>query len=1398
MDENHCCPLKDQELKADVFCGSTEEDGFVHSDPRSSVDQTLAAKGESEVIKDKKVSKFQVEILGESMCFQKDEKLNAVSVGGSTENDGVVRINMYSSAEQTELGTEVESAINDEGNSNSKLDVPGNDAVCGSLYPHTTKLNVGIVDGSTDTEHVDPDSRKDISSSKVEVLVSHVLYGDASFAEKDGFACSDPRSFVDQTLAAEGESEVIKDENISKSQVEVLGEGMCSQKDEKLNVVSVSESTENNGIVHTNIYSSAVQTELGIQEESSFTSDEGTSNSKVDVLGNGAECGSLHHHNPQLKVGIVDRSTDKDHMDLDSSKDTSNPKVLLSHVLDGNASFAEKDCYDQLLKVKTVNGNTNNDDITDVGPPLVESCKTELEVDTADGSIDKNQFACLSLDSSEEIPDPKVKDLGSHALDSNLSSPEKDLLLKIETASGSPKKDDILHGDPSLVADCLFIGDCTAPVLGKNVDIIEQNVSMQDENQETIVPLAQQFTVGVDGDKSKNPLTVEETSNHGACVSEILDLAADIIVGPQAELDSAAFCSGGDSSVTGCINPLPDGNQDLEVQMVGNQIHLADGEQAKDAPMSKVVTFHEVDNRVVNAKSESNNSDGNSIGGNFVPESGLSHFKDDESMAHSGKCDDCSLQDEVVNEKISPPHECNHEGAKIQGMGSTEEFPVLGFLDKSRSFTPSQVGSSVGQEAVVDEQVIDAEGFDLEEKHEIQAQEQPTGFEHMKSIEEEVVKRVTMKLGISAKVHEAIDELRLEPEGEFSVSDLVWGKVRSHPWWPGQIFDPSDSSEKAIKYHKKDCYLVAYFGDRTFAWNEASLLKSFRMHFSQIEKQNSSETFHNAVNCALVEVSRRVESGFACSCIPKEAYDGIKYQIVENIGIRQESSRRDGVDKSAGVDSFEPAKLLEYIHALAQFPSGGIDRLELVIAKAQLLAFNRLKGYSQLPEFQLCGASLEIDADMPLPEGKRHSSDVNGHSSPLSVDDVLVSAGKGKLKSQNSSSCKRKYNLKDSMYLRKKERSLVELMCRTPYSPDHDGSDRKASSKLASSSSGKKRRAVDSLADDSIMHDRRKSITLAKVSMTTPPSPSQSFKVGECVSRVASQLTRSPSILKCTSERLQNVDGCSDNSFGVDFDASIQISDERGKMIVPIEYSSLDEMLLQLHLAAQDPLNGYGFLNLNISFFFNYRNSIITSGRENLSMDKPSGGRKKRSSHFFVGSPKPFEFEDMSDSYGKERIIKNSSEVRPSRRGRKRKTEYQLVCVERQDSLLSGNYGMAAEKSTNYDDERKQDLSPTELILNFAEVKSVPSETNLNKMFRRFGPLRESETEVDRLTSRARVIFKRCSDAEVAFNSSGKFNIFGPTVVNYQLCYSPSVSFKSLPVAITECSKDETLMSRHF
>ena len=377
--------------------------------------------------------------------------------------------------------------------------------------------------------------------------------------------------------------------------------------------------------------------------------------------------------------------------------------------------------------------------------------------------------------------------------------------------------------------------------------------------------------------------------------------------------------------------------------------------------------------------------------------------------------------------------------------------------------------------------------------------------EQRKTTDGKVIKRASMRLGNLEIVRQARYLLPKEKEGEFSVSDMVWAKVRSHPWWPGQIFDPSDSSEKAMKHYKKDCYFVAYFGDRTFAWNEASQLKPFRTNFSTIEKQSNSESFQNAIDCALDEITRRVEFGLACSCIPKDTYDTIKCQTVENTGIRQELSVRQGVDESLNVSSFSPDKLIEYLKTLSVLPTGGFDRLELVIAKAQLLAFYRFKGYSCLPELQYCGG-LDNDMDTLIHGGEKNLNEVE-HATPVSKNDGQ--AVPKNLKSQSTSCHKRKHNLKDSLHPTKKERSLSELMSGTPDSPDGDyWSEEKVADNVVLPFHSRKRRIMDHYADDSGMQDGRKTISLAKVSNTIK----KSFKIGECIRRVASQLTGSPSL----------------------------------------------------------------------------------------------------------------------------------------------------------------------------------------------------------------------------------------------------------------------------------------------
>ncbi|KAL6586542.1 hypothetical protein OROMI_001530 [Orobanche minor] len=527
--------------------------------------------------------------------------------------------------------------------------------------------------------------------------------------------------------------------------------------------------------------------------------------------------------------------------------------------------------------------------------------------------------------------------------------------------------------------------------------------------------------------------------------------------------------------------------------------------------------------------------------------------------------------------------------------------------------------------------------------------------------------------------------------GNFVPSDLVWGKVRSHPWWPGQIFDPCDASERAIKHYKEDSCLVAYFGDGTFAWNDKSHLKPFELCFSHMEKQSSSEKFQNAVRCALEEVSRRVELDLCCYCMPRDVYGKLEAQIVDNAGIREESGRRYGADHSNRARYFEPDKLLEYVRAMGRLAFSGSDRLDIVIARAQISAFCSYKGYRCLSEFALYEELLEND-------------EVSGK-----ISDRMIRVKKRKRTSKIGSQSSRK------------KRSSMGVM---------------GDEKSIHLSSGRKQEACIDSQDDG--PNKRARISAAKVHSNPKPS----FNIGDCIRRAASRLTGPmPSVIKGNNRNDEIV-----------IDGSLELSETKS-VLDSVDSFSVDEMLCRLEQVAQNPEKGDVFRDIIYTFFTDFR---------------------KKEEPEISGAGEKFEFDELAEfNFGKEK----PAEAVHKSNSKKRFTD-PTAEMEPDENVLRS----------------EQESSPAELILNFAEGKCLPSGTNLNKMFRRFGPLMESETEVDRDSGRAKVIFKRRRDAEVALSSAEKFHIFGPVVVSYEIAYSPSISVKILPNALSQCQEDETLM----
>lgn len=605
-----------------------------------------------------------------------------------------------------------------------------------------------------------------------------------------------------------------------------------------------------------------------------------------------------------------------------------------------------------------------------------------------------------------------------------------------------------------------------------------------------------------------------------------------------------------------------------------------------------------------------------------------------------------------------------------------------------------------------------------------------------------------------------------ETRNVFLPSDLVWGKVKNHPWWPGLIFDPSDASELALKHRNKNKFLVAYLFDNTFAWNEASVLKPFQSNFRRMVKQSSTDSFVSAVDTALDEVSRRVHHALSCGCYnSKESSAVVKF---ENVGIQANTTSPSG-DVLYIRRLFDPVKFLGYLYELGQNPHGGFESLDLIVAKSQLIAFNRSRGCNfDLPEFCF-SCPFEEETLVPVTADriytrKRKSIDGERSERPILKKDVPEEEGRKKKKL--------------SEIFNKKEISRPPLKSRKvrvggPLEYDNLGE--------------YKKKRLDSLGDlDTKSRARRKYL-----------------RVGQCMQRAVNQIahtspTSKPngmtsrkrkrlSMIKDRVEKpLQRAKGkvSSDNlSRGKSGRKKTEILQERedDEGFFSLEdYASSSEMLSQLCLVALNPLKDYSFITMIDSFFTRFRGYVVNPLASKRNRRK-SVSRKLDLVEDEVLNTNLSDI--VVDDRDDEKLIALRQKKQKSRKGGKKK-------IIKDNSVISGD-----NPGEDMGNEHKQEGSleiadtnghgpiteveetiPTALVLKFKETIPLPTKLELNVIFTRFGPVKEAETEVSELERNARVVFKRHADAEVAFTNAGKLDTFGADLVSFQLSCAPTSS----------------------
>ncbi|KAL8088638.1 PWWP domain-containing protein 1-like [Apium graveolens] len=261
----------------------------------------------------------------------------------------------------------------------------------------------------------------------------------------------------------------------------------------------------------------------------------------------------------------------------------------------------------------------------------------------------------------------------------------------------------------------------------------------------------------------------------------------------------------------------------------------------------------------------------------------------------------------------------------------------------------------------------------------------------------------------------------------FQIGDLVWGKVKSHPWWPGQIFNDKLASPEVCKLKTAGYVLVAFFGDCSYGWFDPAQLVSFESSYAHKSRQMTSRTFLKAVEEAVDEASRRRTLALTCRCRNSYNFRPTSVEGYVSVDVGDYDSGTvysvDQIRKSR--DDFKPTQLLDFVNHLALSPLKlKHEAIEFVKNKATALAYRKAV-YVEFDETYAQAFGRE-----PVHPSRGHNEDLNqtpklANPAPLSGPLVIaevIGKGKSSLKSGKS-----REPVKKDQYLFKRRDEMNDL-----------------------------------------------------------------------------------------------------------------------------------------------------------------------------------------------------------------------------------------------------------------------------------------------------------------------------------------------------------------------------------
>ncbi|GAB4855568.1 hypothetical protein Ancab_024187 [Ancistrocladus abbreviatus] len=202
----------------------------------------------------------------------------------------------------------------------------------------------------------------------------------------------------------------------------------------------------------------------------------------------------------------------------------------------------------------------------------------------------------------------------------------------------------------------------------------------------------------------------------------------------------------------------------------------------------------------------------------------------------------------------------------------------------------------------------------------------------------------TFKISFDISVADSAEGGKLKVGHGFEMGDMVWGKVKSHPWWPGHIFNEAFASSAVRKTKKDGHLLVSFFGDSSYGWFDPAELLPYEPHFAEKSRQTNSRNFVKAVEESVAEASRRSALGLSCRCRNRynfwptnyRGYWSVDVFDYEPYGIYSVSQ----IKKAR--DSFQTGATLSFVKQLALAPKNAESRsIDFIENRAIALAYRK-------------------------------------------------------------------------------------------------------------------------------------------------------------------------------------------------------------------------------------------------------------------------------------------------------------------------------------------------------------------------------------------------------------------------------------------------------------------------